>query len=235
MLTKKCNARTSGYFTPTHNAIYAHPLRGKYGHRPDGSSSQPHSGAVGHTSILKQIKCPPTPKKKNIQTFVKKWLPAMQMYAFDYTGVSNIIGVKTKKKKKKRTIVGSNKFVKLSGQCDSRSEYGCRGQDRYAYLRTYPTGKFPLCKKANSGAIPVGSRNIVGGYGSYWWHPRRYIPSWCRNPRCYTIPLKPWSISLKHMHEIKILSTHTHAYAILNRKGMLVNDLCLLSGERPPA
>ena len=115
--------------------------------------------------IMKQIKCPPESGKRNVETFLRKWIPAIETYGLDYTGIGDITGT-TNNKKSKKIAIGSNRFFKINGKCGISSQSVCRNQDKYLYLRTYPTGKIPTCTvDKNGNIIESGRRDVIGGKG----------------------------------------------------------------------
>ena len=115
----------------------------------------------GSRTILQQIQCPPTVNKKTISKFMTRWAPALKKYGMDYTGLNQAFGLKTNKKKLKRTAIGNNRFIKSNGKCGVASEYGCRGEDKYLYLKTYPLGYIPNCDSKNKSKI-IGGTGLIG-------------------------------------------------------------------------
>ena len=120
--------------------------------------------AGGGRLILRQVKCPPGPGKKNIETFVRKWIPAIEEYGLDYTGIGDIFGT-TSNKESKKIAIGTNRFFKINGKCGLMSDSGCRNKDKYLYLKTYPTGKIAHCKTNSDGEVSSERTNVIGGKG----------------------------------------------------------------------
>ena len=124
-----------------------------------------NESASGSTrSILKQVKCPPSSTKHNVGRFVNVWLPAMEKYGLDYTGVGEIVGGSSNKAMKK-TAIGTNRFFKLPEKCGIGSDYQCYNQDKYLYLKTYPLGKIPNCSIENGNVKSMPSTKVPGGLG----------------------------------------------------------------------
>ena len=113
--------------------------------------------------VLKQIKCPPRgTNKRTIGKFMNTWIPAMEKYAFDYIGIGDIIGT-TSNKDAKETAIGDNKFVQISGKCGKSSDSECVDQDRYMYLKSYPLGYLPTCRKKGSKDFEYGEKLPIMG------------------------------------------------------------------------
>lgn len=93
-------------------------------------------------SILKQVKCPPTTKKKTMKTAAKVWIPSLNRYALQYSGVDDLFGFKRNKKLAEKTTLGTNYFKSVEGQiCDTKSEPACVGAQKHIYIKGYPLGK----------------------------------------------------------------------------------------------
>tara|TARA_Y100000389_G_scaffold171916_2_gene179915 strand:- start:5120 stop:6106 length:987 start_codon:yes stop_codon:yes gene_type:complete len=113
-------------------------------------------------SILKQVKCPPSVNQKSIEMFTKKWLPSLEKYAFDYTGLGDMVGV-TKKKKQAKTTIGSSGFISTGEKCDIQSDLSCIGQDKYLYVRNYPLGYIPNCNQNSDNHLKlIGGTGLIG-------------------------------------------------------------------------
>tara|TARA_B100001093_G_scaffold456136_1_gene466888 strand:- start:732 stop:1478 length:747 start_codon:yes stop_codon:yes gene_type:complete len=116
--------------------------------------------------VLKQIKCPPeSDGKYGIGKFIGTWLPAMDRYSMDYIGIGEITG-STKNKQAKKVALGENQFISMGSKCGIRSDYGCNGQEKHMYLKSYPIGRLPGCIKKRDGTYLIQSGpSLIGGTG----------------------------------------------------------------------
>lgn len=110
--------------------------------------------------VVKQIKCPPNNKKKDIKTALKTWFKTLELYGFDYTGAGQILGT-TSNKKKRKTTIGINKFYEVPNvKCGTNSCEECINKQKYIYVKGYPLGKIHDCNNKNT-PIPGGT-GIIG-------------------------------------------------------------------------
>lgn len=113
-------------------------------------------------SIVKEIECPPV-TKSNLKELRKTWIPNVEKYSLDYTGLGYFVDVKSRKKNE----IGRNQFIKSGSQiCDSSSDSDCVGKQKYIYIKGYPTRKIPNC----NGKSKTVSSGIIGGLTEDLFH-----------------------------------------------------------------
>tara|TARA_Y100000389_G_scaffold148766_1_gene147945 strand:+ start:767 stop:1570 length:804 start_codon:yes stop_codon:yes gene_type:complete len=112
--------------------------------------------------MIDQIKCPKRGSNNySIPRFVNVWLPELETYAIDYSGLGEIFDT-TSNKKSDKVAIGYNKFIPLGeDKCGIKSDKGCWGEQKHVYLKTYPLGFMPTCKNNET----VGKYKVIGGTG----------------------------------------------------------------------
>lgn len=104
---------------------------------------------------VRQVKCPPQPKKSNVTTLRKKWIPALSKYALLYpsTAVGDV-------------GIGINELMETSIPCSSQSSNECIGKNVHRYIRNIPT-THTIChddiRDAPRKVKRIAGRGLVGG------------------------------------------------------------------------